>query len=273
MARTLGGMTLDYVGHLRSDTARFLAVLREADPTLRVPSCPDWDAADLLWHLGEVQWFWATIVGRRLQDPEAAEGDKPPRPASQRGLVAFLEDVNEHLVEALSTADPAERVWMWAEDKTVGYVRRRQANEAMIHRLDAELTVGDVTSLDPLLSADALEEVFSTMYGGVPGWGTFTPSGRSVLLAPTDVAAPLHLRLGRFTGTSPSSGTTYDDPACEVVPTSTAPSATVPSATVQGSAADLTAWAWSRADTRPLTMTGDPKAVSELSALVDLGVQ
>lgn len=270
-------MALDYVDHLRSDSARFLAVLREADPSLRVPSCPDWDAADLLWHLGEVQWFWATIVGRRLQDPEPAEVDKPSRPASQAGLVTFFEDAHGALVEALSSADPAEPVWMWADDKTVGYVRRRQANEALIHRLDAELTVGDVTPLDPALAADSLDEAFTTMYGGTPEWGTFTPSGRSVRIEPDD-AAPLHVRLGRFTGTSPSSGTSYDEPACELVEEPTvgdraAQDAAAQHATLRGSAGDLSAWVWGRRDISHLTITGDRAAIADLTAVIEEGIQ
>lgn len=260
-------MTLDYVAHLKGETERFLSVLRGADPTLQVPGCPDWDAADLLWHLGEVQWCWATIVSRRLQDPEAAEADKPSRPGSQDALVTFLEDAHGQLVEALSSADPAEQVWMWAEDQTVGYVRRRQANEALIHRLDAEQTVGAVTPLDPLLSTDALHEVFTTIFGGVPDWGTFTPSGRSVQLEPTDGPGRLQIGLGRFTGTSPASGTAYDDPACELASTDS------PSATVTGTAGDLAAWAWGRGDLSRLTVTGDQGAVSDLTAVLDLGVE
>lgn len=260
-------MSPDYLAHLRADTARFLEVLREAEPSLRVPSCPGWDVDDLLWHLGEVQWFWATIVDRRLQDPEPAEQDKPTRPGTHSGLVRFLEEAQAHLVEALSSADPAEPVWMWADDRTVGYVRRRQANEALIHRLDAELAVGAVTPLDPELAADALHEAFTTMFGGVPEWGTFTPTGRSVRIEPVD-ADPLTIRLGRFTGTSPDSGTTYDDPACEVTSDDAAADATV-----RGGVGDLAAWAWGRRDIADLTTDGDRAAVADLLAVLEEGVQ
>ena len=38
-----------------------------------MPSCPDWNADDLLWHLAEVQWFWATIVRERVTDATRRE--------------------------------------------------------------------------------------------------------------------------------------------------------------------------------------------------------
>jgi hypothetical protein len=43
-----------------------------------VPSCPDWRANDLLWHLTEVHDFWCTVVDRRTLDPTGI--DEPPRP-------------------------------------------------------------------------------------------------------------------------------------------------------------------------------------------------
>ena len=41
----------DYLHHLRAESARFREVLTDCDPATQVPSCPAWDAADLLWHL------------------------------------------------------------------------------------------------------------------------------------------------------------------------------------------------------------------------------
>ncbi|WP_238993563.1 hypothetical protein [Nocardioides caldifontis] len=65
---------------------------------------------------------------------------------------------------------------MWAEDRTVGYIRRRQAHEALIHRLDAELTAGTVTALDPTLASDGVDEALDVMFGGCPPWGSFEPA-------------------------------------------------------------------------------------------------
>src|SRR5690348_13407179 len=127
-------MALDYLTALRRETARFADVLRDADPSAPVPTCPDWNADDLLWHLAGVQWFWGSIVVDRLQTPDGVVEQE--RPTDHADLVAALEENAVRLYDALAAADPAEPVYMWAEDKTVGYIRRRQAHEALIHRLD-----------------------------------------------------------------------------------------------------------------------------------------
>ena len=62
---------VNYLTHLQRESARFAQAIREAAPDAPVPSCPDWNADDLLWHLAEVQWFWATMVregARRQRD-------------------------------------------------------------------------------------------------------------------------------------------------------------------------------------------------------------
>jgi hypothetical protein len=65
---TIGVADLDYLDHLARESARFVAVLRDTAPGARVPSCPDWDADDLLWHLAEVQWNWGTIVREHITE-------------------------------------------------------------------------------------------------------------------------------------------------------------------------------------------------------------
>src|SRR6059058_6149952 len=201
-------MALDYLASLHAESTRFVDALRAADPSARVPSCPDWDADELLWHLNGVQWFWGSIVADRLQSPDGVE--EQPRPDSHSGLVELFEQNAARLHEALSAADPAEQVWMWADDKTVGYIRRRQAHEALIHRLDAELVSRDVTPLDPELASDGVEEVLDVMFGGCPPWGTFTPSGKHAHVVAIDTGLVVPVALGRFTGTDPD-GTVYDE--------------------------------------------------------------
>ena len=58
-----------YLDHIRTESARFREVLTACDPEARVPSCPDWSAADLLWHLATVQRWWAEVVAARPGRP------------------------------------------------------------------------------------------------------------------------------------------------------------------------------------------------------------
>jgi uncharacterized protein (TIGR03083 family) len=245
-------MALPYVDHVRTESARFLTVMREADPDARVPSCPDWTSADLLWHLGEVQWFWGTIVADRLQSPDGLE--PPERPADFAGLVGFFEEQSRRLQAELSAADPEEPVYMWAADKTVGYIRRRQAHEALIHRLDAELTTGDVTPLDTDLASDGVLEALDVMFGGCPPWGSFAATGEHVEVRAVDTGLVVPVALGRFTGTDPDTGTSYAE---EDISVAAADPGATPAVVLSGKADDLDAWLWHRRDGRPLTVEGD----------------
>src|SRR3954469_10889491 len=127
-------MPLDYLAPIRTDSTRFGDVLRKCDPDARVPSCPDWTAADLMWHLIGVQHFWGTIVRDRLDAPP--EG-KPQRPADYADLIAEFDSTAESLAATLAETPADTSVWTWSDDHTVGFVLRRQAHEALIHRLDA----------------------------------------------------------------------------------------------------------------------------------------
>jgi uncharacterized protein (TIGR03083 family) len=255
---------VDFLAHLREESARFLGVLSGGDLSRPVPSCPAWTGSDLLWHLGEVQWFWGTVVKDRLQSPDGLE--QPPRPDSDHGLVQFFEEQSARLVLALTDADPAEEVYMWADDKTVGYIRRRQAHEALIHRLDAELTTGDgPTPFDPALASDGLQEVIDVMYGGQPPWGSFTPTGPQFQVVADDTGLVLPVVLGRFTGTDPESGNALDEPDLSV---QAADPDVAPAAVVRGRAEDLDAWAWHRRDDSALTVEGDRAAYEQLLAVL-----
>ena len=157
-----------YLTHLREESARFREVLTGCDPAARVPTCPDWSAADLLWHLATVQRWWAEVLAARPARPEEVE---PPRPEAYDDLLAAYDEWSARLVEVLDGADPGEEAWCWSDDHTVGFILRRQAHEALIHRVDAELTAGTASGVDAVLAADGVHEVLDVMYGGCPAWG------------------------------------------------------------------------------------------------------
>ena len=112
-----------------------------------MPTCPGWDANDLLWHLAEVQWFWGSIVNQRLQHPDRDQRvDMPSGRRSARPLRSFYARASRDLQDGLASTAPETAVWTWSRDQSAGFIRRRQAHEALIHRLDAELTAGNRTA-------------------------------------------------------------------------------------------------------------------------------
>ena len=252
----------DYLRHLTEDSARFRAVLADCDPAARVPSCPDWDAADLLWHLGEVQHFWATMLRQRPQGPE--DYSAAPRPATYAGLLDYFDQGSDLLTATLPGTDPAAEVWTWSQDHTAGFIYRRQAHEALIHRLDAELTAGAVTPLDPALAADGVHEALDVMFGGQPPWGEFTPYDRFVRVDVTDTDHRIWVQLGHFHGTDPE-GTVHDTEDIHVV----ADPGVEPDAVVDGPAGALDAWLWRRGDDAEIAVTGDREVYDHFRACVN----
>jgi uncharacterized protein (TIGR03083 family) len=263
------GPNVDYLAHLAQESARFAEVIAEVRPDAWVPSCPDWCADDLLWHLGEVQWFWGTIVREGLIG-EQAEQRKPPRPAGRAGLLAFYRRASGDLSEVLAALPASAPAWTWSPDHTVGFIRRRQAHEALIHRVDAELAAGDRGPMDPQLSADGVDEVLRIMYGGdVPDWGTFTPGSGTVLrLQATDTGQSWLVTLGQFTGTDPGDRARYDQPGIQVT---SAPGAET-AASICGSAADLDCWLWRRPSLIPVERSGDPDVLSAFDSMIATGI-
>ena len=266
---------LDYLSHLARDSARFVEVLRQTPPESRVPTCPGWDADDLLWHLAEVQWFWGTITGRGLTDYVDVEAlDNGGRPIERDDLLAFYDQASGALHQILSTTPDDKPVWTWSDDHSVGFIRRRQAHEALIHRLDAELTAGDRTPMDAGLSTDGIDEILRVMYGGAPSWGRFAPDLTTTLrIRTTDTRQSWLVTLGQFTGTD-NDGTTHDEPDVRVAVSDAGGSDTgaTAAATVSGTAADLDCWLWHRPPTGAIERTGDPKVLHHFDQIISRGI-
>ncbi|MGD9960272.1 maleylpyruvate isomerase family mycothiol-dependent enzyme [Nocardioides sp.] len=252
-----------YRDHLAAESRRFRDVLADCDPAARVPGCPDWDAADLLWHLTGVQHFWASIINQRPTGPESLE--EPVRPEGYGALLEAFDTASSGLVAALDAAEPGEVAWSWAPEQTVGFTFRRQAHEALIHRLDAEQTAGEVTPLDTALAADGVDEALAVMFGGCPDWGTFIGVAHFVRVDLTDTHESIWVELGQFTGTDPDTEVTYDEPDISVVP---AP-AVEADAVVSGTAAELDAWLWRRGDDENISVTGNRDVYDRFRAAVN----
>jgi uncharacterized protein (TIGR03083 family) len=174
---------VDYAGHFQREVAAFEAAGRAAvgcEAAPAVPSCPGWAVTDLILHLGVVHRFVSRVIGERMQQPpergdwrwlglaEEWRGWLPPARAPQRSpvpasLLDWFHDGAADLAERFRTTAPAEQVWTWSADHTVGFWQRMQAIEAAVHRWDAENAVGEAQPLDPALAADAIGQTFEVM--------------------------------------------------------------------------------------------------------------
>jgi uncharacterized protein (TIGR03083 family) len=228
---------------LRAENARFAAAAAAARTRhgwrARVPGCPEWDLADLVWHLGEVQHFWGWLVRTRATSP--AGYPEPVRPADE-DLPAFAAEQAREMEDALSRAEPTDPVWTWAPQQDVAFVLRRQAQEAAVHRVDAEQTLGEVTPIPPEVGLDGLDEWLEVMVpGALPGG---PPTGAEpVVFHAVDADAERTL----FAGT-----------------------ADAPAATLTGPAGNLLLAAWRRIPLDAVTVEGDADRAAALLATVTL---
>ncbi len=270
---------IDMVAATAAESERFATAAADVaaladSATATVPSCPDWSVDDLVWHLTEVQHFWASIVGGRLDDPSDAGGQT--RPAGPDLVATFLA-TSARLIEALEGADPAAPCWTWYEpDQRVGWVQRRQANEALIHRVDAELALAavggpDVGPIDPELAADGIDEFLLVMLGAdpLPAGAQFTAEPDRIGLVAADAPnqPTWSVQIGRLTGVDPD-GTAVDEGAITV---SEFDPATPHAAIVRGPAAELDRWLWRRGRLETAAIEGDRGLVERLPDVAGSG--
>ncbi len=154
----------------------------------------------------------------------------------------------------LRAVDPDEVARSWVADPrlhTVDFTLLRQAHEALIHRVDAEQTVGERTPIDPALAADGALECLEVMYAGLPPWGSFAPDGNHMLIEMTDVGRRVLLGLGRFTGCDPRTNVDVDAEDVQVIDPSAGGGETA-DVIICGTAEQVDLWLWHRADERVL---------------------
>ncbi|MFI6446755.1 maleylpyruvate isomerase family mycothiol-dependent enzyme [Kitasatospora sp. NPDC050543] len=154
----------DYVSALRRDAARMVAC-SAGNLGARVPSCPEWTVADLLWHTGEVQRFWTRIANGELSGPEAYV--EPERPADGE-LAGWFAEGAELCAATLEGLDPALPRWSWSDRQDAGFIQRRMAHETAVHAWDALLAAGREEPIERALAVDGVDEFLAHFRSATP---------------------------------------------------------------------------------------------------------
>lgn len=160
-----------YCDALAVEIARFVELAEGLEPVARVPSCPDWTAADLLEHLGSVhRWAGAQVkvlTPKRLPRAEMDFGV----PADPSGFPDWLAKGGRFVVDTLRAADSEAPMWAWGADKHARFWARRMLHETAIHRADAQLTAG----VEPTVGADVAVDGVDEFLENVPNAAYFAP--------------------------------------------------------------------------------------------------
>ncbi len=139
-----------------NESGEALATLAAGQFDTAVPSCPGWKVRDLLQHLIEVHWFWASVVEGRLAAPPTT--GRPDAVADDHLISRFLLGVH-HLTDVLETADQSATVYTWAPARhDVAFVTRHQVQEIVVHGWDAALAVGAEWPIATDVALDSVEE-------------------------------------------------------------------------------------------------------------------
>lgn len=258
------------VAVIRAEADRFAEVLAATAPDASCPTCPDWTAADLLWHLTEVHDFWARILGQGVRTDEGmqeVENSAPERPASTADMLPLLDAATTALLIQLTALSDDEPRWSWWEsDQTVGFTRRMQVCEATMHRVDAELTAGrSISPIDEAVAALAIDHCADVMWGWKPDWAQYEATAVVELVA-RDTAQRWLVEVGHWFGTGPESGNEFDEPRAV-----RAKNGAKPTATVTGTLQDLALWAWTRGS--DVDIHGEATAIDAINALIARGIQ
>jgi uncharacterized protein (TIGR03083 family) len=196
-----------YCDEVVAQTGLLRDILRGADLSLTVPTCPDWTLAQLVRHVGgnlrsvETAVRSGTAVedpGRQVPDVAGPDGDDPAP------LDAWLADAAVRFAGTLRNAGPGAEATVWVFQRSTAFWARRAANDLVVHRADAAGTVhADSTTgrewaytVAPDLAADAIDELLELISnpqvaGSSPRLAELRGPGRSIHLHATDTEAGL----------------------------------------------------------------------------------
>lgn len=142
---------------LSEENQRFADAALSAGMGSAVDACPGWNVAELVFHMAKVQNMFHGMLTTDASSPK----DLPrlERPDSDAGLVELFRAGAARLETLLeNTSDDAE-VWTFTGPRPAIWVKRRQAQEVLVHRFDAEMAGGSLSDADEVACADGIDEL------------------------------------------------------------------------------------------------------------------
>lgn len=140
----------------------FRRAVLQAGPDAVVSTCPGWDIRQLTGHLARA---YARARASLQVEPGGTRPEVPAAPGDFEAALSWWDELRGELLTELSTMDPDRAVWAIFTGGTPAGWARRIAHETAIHRLDAELALGQAGDLvfDPELAADGIDEMLTKL--------------------------------------------------------------------------------------------------------------
>lgn len=150
---------MDFRATLLDQTKALGELIRSADPSTPVPTCPGWTLNQLLRHVGRGNRWAAQIVADRRTDaldPRDVRNGKPPDDPD--AAIDWLNESAQLIIDSVDRVGADARVWTFLGPRPAGWWIRRRLHEATVHRADAALALGVEYDPPPELAADAISE-------------------------------------------------------------------------------------------------------------------
>ncbi|WP_326834320.1 maleylpyruvate isomerase family mycothiol-dependent enzyme [Amycolatopsis rhabdoformis] len=143
-----------YGREVLAQSAAFAVLVDGADPTVTVPTCPEWTLGELVGHVGQaVRWAAAVTAKREFVPPALV-----PDAAVPADPLPWLRSAGAVLVAAVEEIGAEQDTWTWSADRRAVFWLRRMTHELVVHRADAAAAVGAAFEVEPDLAADAVTE-------------------------------------------------------------------------------------------------------------------
>ncbi|MFF5703711.1 maleylpyruvate isomerase family mycothiol-dependent enzyme [Streptomyces sp. NPDC012794] len=159
---------IDHGAAVAAETARFAALLADADLSAPVPTCPGWTLGDLVRHTGGVHRWFSVLLRRRIQRPPAGREVELGLPERQDGYAEWLRAGAAEAAEVFAGTDLDSPMWVWGADGHARFWARRMLFETLVHRVDAERALGLGSFIDPALARDGVDEFLTNLPFAAP---------------------------------------------------------------------------------------------------------
>jgi uncharacterized protein (TIGR03083 family) len=139
---------------LHDHTAGLAGAVVGADPTMPVPTCPEWPLRVLVGHIGQAH-RWAAGIVRSGPSPIPDPFDADP--GSPQDWPGWLRGGAADLADAVMAAGEGP-VWTFFGPRPATFWLRRMLHDTTVHHADAALATDTAFEVAPDLAADAISE-------------------------------------------------------------------------------------------------------------------
>ena len=149
----------EYLATFAAENARFISAAQVSGLNAPVARCPGWNVGDLVFHVGKVQRWFHYMLETNGADPKGSP--RAAKPETDANMVEWFREGAEAIENYLAGVSDTEPVWSFTGGDAGRWAKRRQAQELLVHRFDAELAGGVVSAADATMCADGVDELLT----------------------------------------------------------------------------------------------------------------